>query len=236
MRGDPPLLVLDGRRDKESTPHARGSTPLIMCAPCYICVYPACAGIHLTMRSAPRSKPCLPRMRGDPPIGNSRLKYATESTPHARGSTHVLAGLYLWVEVYPACAGIHRTAGDSAKTTPSLPRMRGDPPRMIGCSGYLCSSTPHARGSTTLVVRIGDFAAVYPACAGIHPGRRLTSSTLASLPRMRGDPPLKRARLGKNSTSTPHARGSTQSPHRLCRLFHVYPACAGIHPTNTCRS
>ena len=47
MRGDRPMVFLDGTGRIEFTPHARGST-------CFVCsflhiaiVYPACAGIDL---------------------------------------------------------------------------------------------------------------------------------------------------------------------------------------------
>ena len=51
-----------------------------------------------------------------------------------------------------------------------------------------------------------------------------------SLPRMRGDPPVRASLDRQNAGSTPHARGSTA--YQLSELFGsvVYPACAGIHP------
>ena len=47
---------------------------------------------------------------------------------------------------------------------------------------------------------------------------------------MRGDPPLRSRRFLVRSKSTPHARGST---HReiVSNNAPVYPACAGIHPS-----
>ena len=50
---------------------------------------------------------------------------------------------------------------------------------------------------------------VYPACAGIHHGKDARGGRGASLPRMRGDPPLATTWPGKLRRSTPHARGST---------------------------
>jgi len=56
-----------------------------------------------------------------------------------------------------------------------------------------------------------------------------------SLPRMRGDPPLRRSVIQRLSESTPHARGSTLIEATLERLKAVYPACAGIHPRKQTR-
>ena len=46
MRGDPPALQTVYERISLSTPHARGSTPILTYALFPPWVYPACAGIH----------------------------------------------------------------------------------------------------------------------------------------------------------------------------------------------
>jgi len=56
-----------------STPHARGSTSNKQVAYSDKGVYPACAGIHLSLPSFVCFKTGLPRMRGDPPLYPRRL-------------------------------------------------------------------------------------------------------------------------------------------------------------------
>jgi len=73
----------------------------------------------------------------------------------------------------------------------SLPRMRGDPPAVIPEKVATLVSTPHARGSTPSQEESHKWRIVYPACAGIHPTSFLWSSGKKSLPRMRGDPPIR---------------------------------------------
>ena len=130
-------------------------------------VYPACADPPWIMGRDPM-KPCLPRMRGDPPeVCHCRQREKSlprmrgdppyhdhlhgdgnKSTPHARGSTVYRLKQITGIAVYPACAGIHPTGLPVSFACRSLPRMRGDPPaHPSGGIGYL-SSTPHARGST----------------------------------------------------------------------------------------
>ena len=90
-------------------------------------------------------------------------------------------------------------------------------------------STPHARGSTVAGKTFDQLEPVYPACAGIHRDPSCIGSYYHSLPRMRGDPPLEPGEPRTGRTSTPHARGSTQSMKIRKRSRKVYPACAGIH-------
>jgi len=67
-------------------------------------------------------------MRGDPPLCQELIKGCDQSTPHARGSTHVAFLRENESNVYPACAGIHPPKGITDSPPSRLPRMRGDPP------------------------------------------------------------------------------------------------------------
>jgi len=67
MRGDPPLSPTGRAELPRSTPHARGSTPVGCHHGVEHRVYPACAGIHLSVTSLTSLLTSLPRMRGDPP-------------------------------------------------------------------------------------------------------------------------------------------------------------------------
>jgi len=148
MRGDPPDNGQTGIRTWWSTPHARGSTFLQFLQYFSVCVYPACAGIHLRSLKFESGTYCLPRMRGDPPRTVSVAGSAFPSTPHARGSTLRIAGMLLNNSVYPACAGIHPYLWHGYMSPFGLPRMRGDPPLFAILLNLLILSTPHARGST----------------------------------------------------------------------------------------
>ena len=151
------------------------------------------------------------------------------STPHARGSTLGCNPGTPLQEVYPACAGIHRSLLEACHQPRCLPRMRGDPPHAVPCCPVPGASTPHARGSTPKGYQPDVSAVVYPACAGIHLPRTDEYLGTRSLPRMRGDPPLRERQPLAELMSTPHARGSTRDPGRLRKERIVYPACAGIH-------
>ncbi len=131
MRGDPPELIPSEGRYYVSTPHARGSTPLLHLDLFRTPVYPACAGIHPSWPPGVLTRCRLPRMRGDPPLGIAPTTRAKTSTPHARGSTVPNGSGLQYRCVYPACAGIHLNFDPITYTKCRLPRMRGDPP---GCA------------------------------------------------------------------------------------------------------
>jgi len=213
----------------ESTPHARGSTLPGLLGPLYLYVYPACAGIHPMLKIFSLCCLSLPRMRGDPPCCLTFHKQGSMSTPHARGSTPTPARYSSMLVVYPACAGIHLRKYSDSLLMFRLPRMRGDPPPRDGIGFLNIVSTPHARGSTLGQAPLDDVGYVYPACAGIHPCRRLRLCWMSCLPRMRGDPPAWNSAVDHISESTPHARGSTHCDYIEVGEGLVYPACAGIH-------
>ena len=108
--------------------------------------------------------------------------------------------------------------------------MRGDPPDNLNFFHLIFPSTPHARGSTVLSHAPIASSTVYPACAGIHPGKQTSSPHMESLPRMRGNPPFISTHVRLLEESTPHARGSTSLSASILSTKTVYPACAGIHP------
>ena len=72
-------------------------------------------------------------MRGDRPSCYNITKDMIVFTPHARGSTHLRSGDFIYGIVYPACAGIDPTDAATGSIQSRLPRMRGDRPR-IGTS------------------------------------------------------------------------------------------------------
>ncbi len=174
----------------------------------------------------------LPRMRGDRPWSTSKYARETSFTPHARGSTISQMPSLPAFSVYPACAGIDHNYGDQKETSGSLPRMRGDRPPVVRRSLQGLRFTPHARGSTAAQIAKDLVARVYPACAGIDRVIRCQNKGKLSLPRMRGDRPARSCEAMPRAVFTPHARGSTWHHPAPADADTVYPACAGIDPTN----
>ncbi len=169
MRGDRPAGARNWLRSQPFTPHARGSTLTRWKRIFSEMVYPACAGIDPCHVHGGGTPQCLPRMRGDRPQVLRPWQWPLPFTPHARGSTWVDTIIRHCRNVYPACAGIDRSQPRGKGGDFSLPRMRGDRPRMVFLCFHSNSFTPHARGSTPRTALPGACAPVYPACAGIDP-------------------------------------------------------------------
>jgi len=111
--------------------------------------------------------------------------------------------------VYPACAGIDRFGKLGQSSWNSLPRMRGDRPRLMRWYCRAQESTPHARGSIIDSTKPRTTGKVYPACAGIDRTDSAALTWHTRLPRMRGDRPYAEPLKSILRRSTPHARGST---------------------------
>lgn len=110
MRGDQPAVVARRPVSFAFTPHARGSTPLKLQSLLTKKIYPACAGINPGERQVHRKHQHLPRRRGDQPNSICLRLAEHRFTPHARGSTLVIALSADVVYIYPACAGINHDA------------------------------------------------------------------------------------------------------------------------------
>ena len=150
-------------------------------------------------------------MRGDRPYKLICYGCGKAFTPHARGSTPSFVTPHYFIEVYPACAGIDPQFLSELESISCLPRMRGDRPQNKSFTSVSLKFTPHARGSTVVVIGWNTEGGVYPACAGIDRIHSILFLLFIGLPRMRGDrPPYPKSALFVLSF-TPHARGSTHS-------------------------
>ncbi len=167
-------------------------------------------------------------MRGDRPYILTNYAEPTRFTPHARGSTQSELRGRLHHSVYPACAGIDPWYAEAYPTDDGLPRMRGDRPSFFHLSSSFFWFTPHARGSTSLLIFWLLRKQVYPACAGIDRTSGVMMGRRSRLPRMRGDRPGVDEWLFVEPSFTPHARGSTHNLPPELDSNVVYPACAGI--------
>ena len=141
--------MIAGRcQEKLFTPHARGSPYADprrwFCSQ----IYPAGAGINPIRYASGSQSIDLPRRRGDQPASGTDRADMPAFTPHARGSTLVIAlsadvvyiypacaGITLLCPkgeksqiIYPACAGINLGYADESGPKQHLPRMRGDQP------------------------------------------------------------------------------------------------------------
>ena len=227
-RGDRPLDGLNISCAIMAPPHTRGSTSTA-CAPSLSAAgSPAHAGIDLRRCMSCSWRRWLPRTRGDRPLAGPGVYFSNAAPPHTRGSTLTGSIRRLKGAGSPAHAGIDLNSTDLRRYNERLPRTRGDRPLdglNISCA---IMAPPHTRGST-LQRNIGWTTLTgSPAHAGIDLSARSGIRLHIWLPRTRGDRPLPRLLLDRDSRAPPHTRGSTFGRADLTASAWGSPAHAGI--------
>ena len=152
----------------------------------------------------------FPRVRGDVPIELLGAGCERPFSPRARGCSSKYTPCGRPWTVFPACAGMFRSAAMSNRASSSFPRVRGDvpadkqilePPQMF---------SPRARGCSYIPGAKHPAFEVFPACAGMFPAIAVPDSSIRRFPRVRGDVP------------------ADQVADQL--QSGVFPACAGMFP------
>ena len=188
-------------------------------------VFPARAGMDRSTRARVRFRERVPRPRGDGPFSTSTSTSAALCSPPARGWTGWRRRRHRCRRVFPARAGMDRSAALGAIGAPSVPRPRGDGPKQLEGAQAMLQCSPPARGWTGEGF-LDTASEVFPARAGMD--RRWSSAAGARpcVPRPRGDGPEMEHRPSGSAISrcVPRPRGDGR--RRLTDL--VFPARAGM--------
>ena len=190
-----------------SSPHARGTLPHQFSIVHRGRFIPACAGNARLDHIPVMPSAVHPRMRGERVRRSEFHQLDTGSSPHARGTPTAYDPRNRAWRFIPACAG-NAAAGPPHPVPQSVhPRMRGERPCRI-----IPIDTP------------GRFI---PACAGNaeYDGGKPDPATVH--PRMRGERSSRVVRFGLSLGSSPHARGTPESPEVTRLAARFIPACAG---------
>ena len=154
------------------------------------------------------------------------------SSPHARGTLHILEFDHMAIGIIPACAGNTFSYFWMMSLSRDHPRMRGEHKPSSRSSLNSRGSSPHARGTPALSRAWLQPAGIIPACAGNTHRHQAGAGNLRDHPRMRGEH-NQSAQMSTDLTgSSPHARG-TQCCRPIVRgEIGIIPACAGNTDTN----
>ena len=258
IRGDVPWALAPGQNSSWFSPHTRGCSWWLRCARPLGCVFPAYAGMFLSVRVMRRVSSGFPRIRGDVPLGLTHPRVGTPFSPHTRGCSATLYMATLYSCVFPAYAGMFLYPPLKLLTQGGFPRIRGDvPPRTCrlspawrfsphtrGCSDQLLPMIehgrvfPHTRGCSWKPKTHKYNAKVFPAYAGMFPFSMANKAGRSRFPRIRGDVPHSNCASGVGDTFSPHTRGCSQQPYARSGGAQVFPAYAGMFrrpwPPPTC--
>ena len=156
-------------------------------------VFPACAGMFLSVIDPTLSPQCFPRVRGDVPSKKPGFSGKNRFSPRARGCSTQKPCKLAGQSVFPACAGMFRSGAIFRCFSVSFPRVRGDVPLFSRHSAPRRLFSPRARGCSRDWLLELPRGNVFPACAGMFRYTFPNKKGSASFPRVRGDVPFPRS-------------------------------------------
>ena len=149
-------------------------------------VFPAHAGVFLSSSMPMMSSYCLPRSCGGVSMIETSLLHLLRSSPLMRGCFRLTLGWCPVLLVFPAHAGVFPMNLAGGITGVRLPRSCGGVSMTDGGIGVKSWSSPLMRGCFWISSFLIALVWVFPAHAGVFPGRWWTSGTRMGLPRSCG--------------------------------------------------
>ncbi len=146
LRGDGPVTEGYVHQHITSAPPTRGWSLRQRTNTARLVVCPAYAGMVPSPRRGCGNGTRLPRLRGDGPEPIIYLGGNISSAPPTRGWPRNRAIPQAAATVCPAYAGMAPTSCKASVACGSLPRLRGDGPRVTPSSSLRRSSSPPTRG------------------------------------------------------------------------------------------
>ena len=171
-----------------------------------------------------------PRMRGEHIGQDLGISIDGGSSPHARGTLKLSAGVHQASGIIPACAGNTVRYSFGLPDEWDHPRMRREHIDLAASSSRTAGSSPHARGTLQCIGRSRCGVGIIPACAGNTLICIAIRRNCWDHPRMRGEHSPIRFKMFSSSGSSPHARGTPFIFSPPSDENGIIPACAG----NTC--
>ena len=210
-----------------SSPHVRGTPERPWSARPRPGIIPACAGntaISGMARTAARDHP---RMCGEHDGEEPDWETEPGSSPHVRGTPDLRGKLVDHLRIIPACAGNTNRSMQSRTNAGDHPRMCGEhfTGRSPTCSPV--GSSPHVRGTPSVVEVQETEIGIIPACAGNTRVDGSTSGMAWDHPRMCGEHLLLLRSRKLKSGSSPHVRGTPAWTGQHPAWRGIIPACAG---------
>ena len=136
---------------------------------------------------------------------------------------------------FPAHAGMDPVYPSRRRSSPGLPRTRGDGPATFPMVGGAHTASPHTRGWTAPRQRLPGRSCGFPAHAGMDPRRSCAWPAGCRLPRTRGDGPQPSQLCTRAMRASPHTRGWTPADALLVLPRRGFPAHAGMDPAGPSR-
>ena len=149
------------------------------------------------------------------------------SSPHVRGTRPCCDCFLKGIGIIPACAGNTGCTGDVHQCRTDHPRMCGEHVKITFLGMEIWGSSPHVRGTPSVIGYRAKSRGIIPACAGNTSYRNLRSRPIRDHPRMCGEHNMAFSVRHGRQGSSPHVRGTPVMEFRIDFRQRIIPACAG---------
>ena len=181
---------------------------------------------HITLHQVDTTR--FPRARGDVPVRMGGFAGARQFSPRTRGCSYHHTPLMGWPDVFPAHAGMFRPCRTTIRMANRFPRARGDVPHPPGRDPPPGAFSPRTRGCSPHSTPPTGGRKVFPAHAGMFLNVEITTITLPSFPRARGDVPSRHGADRLAARFSPRTRGCSDKDIVRVNIPAVFPAHAGM--------
>ena len=172
-------------------------------------IFPAYAGVNLTMHCRKHHSEDIPRVCGGEPTFRLQRLDTRRYSPRMRGWTYCDAICPHIDWIFPAYAGVNLIIWTTNKLNLNIPRVCGGEPRCARSISVCISYSPRMRGWTWDMPVVYGAEAIFPAYAGVNLQSARSTTATWYIPRVCGGEPGKYALLLFSPVYSPRMRGWT---------------------------
>ena len=190
-RGEQFITIYKRSGDTGSSPHTRGTGSLSRPGSQPSRFIPAHAGNSSDPAVEPALSTVHPRTRGEQDGFHQQSRHATGSSPHTRGTGHMIWVMAARGRFIPAHAGNRHRSAPVLPCRSVHPRTRGEQGMRQGWSSNHSGSSPHTRGTAARSRSSRERHRFIPAHAGNRCQSAVMKGWLTVHPRTRGEQGLR---------------------------------------------
>ncbi len=232
------------------SPQVRGCSFKGKAGPRQVKVFPAGAGVFPLPVTADYYCPCVPRRCGGVPVISKGSNACPPCSPQVRGCSYHVPADFRADLVFPAGAGVFPEVILLPMDYWRVPRRCGGVPKREAGAKRLGLCSPQVRGCSPRSSQPQPRCRVFPAGAGVFPGKGNSAVGACGVPRRCGGVPAS-ASLFEDGTGvprrcggvpscdvllallplcSPQVRGCSLNINRTPNKKYVFPAGAGVFP------
>ena len=210
------------------SPRQRGCFPYREAMGTGTYVFPASAGVFPLQRGNGYRYIRFPRTSGGVSDEGTLADAKARFSPHQRGCFLLSVITFLWIEVFPAPAGVFQKRQDFSCKEEGFPRTSGGVSAVGNLLLVFPLFSPHQRGCFYFFPISTSLAFVFPAPAGVFLRVRAEQQKNHCFPRTSGGVSVLAYGFFRSVPFSQHQRGCFQGAKQFGTPLRVFPAPAGV--------